>query len=200
MKTTILFIRHGQTDWNVAGRWQGFTDIPLNEVGRAQAQMLTERIADWPIKAVYSSDLSRAAETGKAVAERLGIDLLLDPAWRERGLGALEGLTRDEILEQFPYLSLPRTFIEAPGGESYLDLKHRVLQGYKRVLKEYSGEMVAVVSHGGTLRLIISHILELPERIYAPFTLDGNTGISRVVVNEDGHARLVTLNDTAHLE
>lgn len=200
MKTTILFIRHGQTDWNMAGRWQGFTDIPLNTVGRAQAQMLAARVAAWPIKAIYSSDLERAAETGRVMAQKLSVPITLDAAWRERGLGQLEGLTREEIREQFPHLSLPRTFIEAPGGESYLDLKKRVIEGYKRIVWEHTGEMVAVVSHGGTLRLVISHILELPERIYAPFTLDGNTGISRVVIDEEGHAHLVTLNDTAHLE
>lgn len=200
MKTTILFIRHGQTDWNMAGKWQGFTDIPLNAVGRAQAEMLAVRVATWPIKAVYSSDLERAAETGRVIAQKLAIPITLDAAWRERGLGQLEGLTREEIREQFPHLSLPRTFIEAPGGESYLNLKKRVIEGYKRIVREHTGEMVAVVSHGGTLRLVISHILELPERIYAPFTLDGNTGISRVVIDEEGHAHLVTLNDTAHLE
>ena len=201
MKTTILFVRHGQTDWNVAGRWQGFTDIPLNEVGKRQAELVARRMGGWPIGAIYTSDLSRAAETARTIAAAHdGLDVVVDPAWRERGLGELEGLTKGEIREQYPHLSLPRTFIEAPGGESYVDLQRRVLVAYRRILAEHAGETVVVVSHGGTLRTVISHILELPERIYAPFTLNGNTGISRVTVDEEGHGQLVTLNDTAHLE
>ena len=198
--TTFLFIRHGQTEWNAQGRWQGFTDIPLNETGRAQAQALAKRLASWPLNAVYSSDLVRAAETAQALATPHNLQPILDAHWRERGLGQLEGLTQPEIRQKFPYLVLPRTYIEAPEGESYEKLQKRVLAGYKKLLRQHGqGETVAVVSHGGTLRMIISHVLGLPERLYAPFTLDGNTGITRVVLRE-GHADLTLLNDTAHLE
>ncbi|MCP5095378.1 MAG: histidine phosphatase family protein, partial [Chloroflexi bacterium] len=79
MTTTLLLIRHGQTDWNVAGRWQGHADIPLNEIGKAQANALAERLADWPIKAIYRSDLMRCVQTATAVSNTTGITPIYNP-------------------------------------------------------------------------------------------------------------------------
>lgn len=200
-KTTIILIRHGETDWNLAGRWQGNTDIPLNDTGRQQARMLARRLKAnrWPIDAIYSSDLLRAAETAQIAAEKLHLPVQLDAQWRERGLGILEGLTRREISEKYPYMVLPRTFIEAPESESYASLKRRVVLALEEILRQHDGETVAVVSHSGTLRVLISYILELPEKIYAPFSLRGNTGLSRIII--DGElAQLNLLNDTSHIE
>lgn len=200
-KTTIVLIRHGETDWNVARRWQGSTDIPLNATGRAQAQMLARRLKAnrWPIDAIYSSDLSRAAETAQIVGARINLPVHLDSSWRERGLGVIEGLTRREISKKYPHMVLPRTFIEAPESESYGALKMRVVKALRQILNQHDGQTIAVVSHSGTLRVLISTILELPEKIYAPFSLRGNTGLSRIVIDED-QAQLNLLNDTSHIE
>ena len=200
MTTTLLFIRHGQTDWNVQGRWQGFTDIPLNETGRGQAHALAKRLASWPLDVIYSSDLSRAAETAAILAAPHGLTPILTPAWRERGLGALEGMTAEDIHRHYPYLLLPRTFIEAPQSESYEKLAKRVVKAYKTLVRQHKGQTAAVITHGGTLRILVSHVLDLPGRLYAPFALNGNTGITRVVVDKKGQATLTLLNDTAHLE
>ena len=100
--TTILLARHGETDWNAVGRWQGHTDRPLTELGRRQAAELAERLADVELDAVYSSDLLRAVETAEPVAKRLGLPLQTLPELREVDVGTWAGLTRDEVAERFP--------------------------------------------------------------------------------------------------
>src|SRR6476659_10216608 len=92
---TLILVRHGETDWNAAGRLQGHTDRPLNDYGRTQAKRLAEQLAGDGIAAIYASDLSRARET----AESLGLPVLVDPDLREKNWGSWEGLTSDERLE-----------------------------------------------------------------------------------------------------
>lgn len=197
--TTIILIRHGQTDWNVERRWQGKTDVPLNATGRAQARALAARLTTWPIENIYSSDLSRAVDTAQVLADAVNVELMIEPGWRERDLGELEGLTREEIQDKFPHLALPRQFIEARGGETYILFKQRIVDTFKRIMDKHEGETSVVVSHSAALRVLVSHILELPDRIYAPFSLGGNTGISRIVIDH-GRAQLNLLNDTSHIE
>src|SRR5438876_6792690 len=100
--TTLILARHGETDWNRDGRCQGHADPPLNERGREQALELAELLADEPIEAVYSSDLRRAHETARIVADRKGLDVIVDPQLRERDVGHWSGLTAAEIEERFP--------------------------------------------------------------------------------------------------
>lgn len=196
--TTIIFVRHGLTDWNVEGRWQGYTDIPLNATGRAQARAAAQRIAKWPVEAIYTSDAKRAAETAEIIGRAMSMEPIRDKAWRERYLGELEGLTTKQIQEKYPHLVLSRAFIDAPGGETYEQLRHRVLESWEELLEDHEGNTILIVSHGGTLRLIISHVLGLPDRFYAPFWF-GNTGITKVVVHGDGRTQVTVLNDTSHL-
>ncbi|MFK7800551.1 MAG: histidine phosphatase family protein [Anaerolineae bacterium] len=196
--TTIILIRHGQTDWNLQGRWQGDTDIPLNATGKAQARALSARLVSWPIENLYSSDLQRAAETAATLGDSLGLEPILDAGWRERNLGELEGLTRVEIAEKYPHLTLPRQFVETREGEIYTVFKKRVVSAFARIMEKHTGQTTAVVSHSASLRVLISHVLEIPDRIYAPFSLGGNTGLSRVVIKE-GWAQLTLLNDTSHI-
>lgn len=196
--TTIILIRHGQTDWNLEGRWQGASDIPLNATGRAQARALAARLTTWPIENIYSSDLVRAVDTAQTLADAVGVELIIEKGWRERNLGELEGLTKGEIQEKHPHLALPRQFIEAKGGETYIQFKRRIVATFESIMAKHEGETTVVVSHSAALRVLVSYILEIPDRIYAPFSLGGNTGISRIVI-EDGHAQLNLLNDTSHI-
>jgi broad specificity phosphatase PhoE len=97
----IFLARHGETEWNRSGRWQGKTDIPLSELGCAQARMLAARLRDRGVAEIHTSDLSRARETAEIVAAALGIThISLDPRLRERGFGCFEGLTREECAER----------------------------------------------------------------------------------------------------
>jgi probable phosphoglycerate mutase len=140
--TTLLLVRHGETDWNAEGRLQGHTDRPLNDHGRRQAAALAERLADDDIDAVYASDLARARETAEILAERLGLPVVTDPDLRERNWGNWEGLTGTER-DRVEYVGEDR---EAHGA--------RVIQAVRRIAAQHPGERIVVVTHGGSLRRI----------------------------------------------
>jgi broad specificity phosphatase PhoE len=201
MQTTILLIRHGLTDWNAEQRWQGHQDIPLNETGIDQARALARRLANWPIQALYSSDLKRAAQTADILAEAVGLQVIHDRAWRERDAGAFQGLTRAEIKIQYPeeFNAMTRGDVNTPGGEDNQELHTRAVGAFDKLLARHPGQMVAVVSHGGLLHTILLYVLGLPVGEYGRLSLRGNTGINIVEVG-DSSTRLSRLNDTAHLE
>lgn len=200
MTTTLLFVRHGQTAWNAAGRWQGHTDIPLNETGRRQAKALASRLSTWPVKAIYSSDLLRAAQTASILGITTGLEPIVDAAWRERNGGIFEGKTADELRDTQP--EALRRFLagetEPLGGESNIELSRRVRLAFEAVADRHNGEMSAVVSHGGSLSALISHLLGFPPEKRAPISLRGNTGLTIIEI-DDSRPRLTLLNDTCHL-
>lgn len=201
MKTTLILIRHGLTDWNAEGRWQGHEDIPLNETGIAQAQALAGRLASWPIEILYSSDLKRAAQTASIVGSALGMQPILDPTWRERDVGAFQGLTRAEIELKFPQAFSKKEvgIVDHPSVEDSHALYDRAVDAYRALVERHAGQVIAVVTHGGFLHTILLHVLGLPVGHYSRLSLRGNTGISTVEIS-NGQARLTRLNDTAHLE
>ena len=201
MKTTVILVRHGLTDWNSQARWQGQRDIPLNETGLRQGQAVAKRLAGQPIDALYTSDLQRAARTAAFIEDELGLTAINDPAWRERDFGAFEGLTMPEIASRFPreYQEMQRGIFAPPGGEDDLALHKRATGAFEQLVSRHPGQTVAVVSHGGTLSRIIAHILGLPAESHGRLSLRGNTGISIIEANDDRRT-LVVLNDTAHLE
>lgn len=148
--TTILLARHGETDWNRAGRFQGWADPPLNELGRAQARELAARLADDPFDAVYSSDLRRAHETALIVAEPHGVPVIADRGLREVDVGSWSGLTRQEIDERFPGH-------ERHDGETREAHTERVVGALERIARSHRGERILVVSHGGSLGALRRH-------------------------------------------
>lgn len=200
MTTTVLLVRHGQTDWNATGRWQGHTNVPLNEVGRRQAEALALRLSSWPVRAIYSSDLLRAAQTAEIVGATLGLEPILETAWRERKGGLFEGKTKEELHETHP--EALRLFLEGNaeplGGESNTALSKRVSLAFEDAIQRHEGEMIAVVSHGGALAALVSHVLGIDPDKRAPLSLRGNTGLTIVEVS-DSIPRITLLNDTCHL-
>jgi probable phosphoglycerate mutase len=152
MATTILLARHGETDWNAARRVQGHTDVPLNERGREQARALAEELADEPLEAVYASDLLRAHETARIVAERKGLHVTVLPELRERNFGTWEGLTDVEVFERFPQ-ARTGTWGDAETRE---ELSHRILAALRRIAERHPDGRVLVVAHGGPLRAALS--------------------------------------------
>jgi len=159
---TLFLARHGETEWNRVGRWQGNTDIPLSEVGRAQARQLAERLRDRNVTEIFSSDLSRARETAEIVAEALGVTRLrLDPRLRERGFGCFEGLTREECEERHAevwasYLADRRTV--PPGAEPQAQVVARVVAALTAVAESDLTGHVLVVSHGAAIRSFVHTI------------------------------------------
>jgi broad specificity phosphatase PhoE len=163
-----LFIaRHGETEWNRVGRWQGNTDIPLSEVGRAQARALAASLRGKGIAAVHASDLLRASETATIIARELdlagsGVDARL----RERGFGCFEGLTREECAQRYPdawasYMADRRT--TPPGGEPHADVAARMLAALTVIAsaRRDEGEASLVISHGGAIRSFIHAVTGL---------------------------------------
>ncbi len=146
--TTLLLVRHGETDWNADGRLQGQTDRPLSDYGRRQARQLAEELVDEELEAIYASDLARARETADIVGERLGLPVALDPQLREKDWGTWEGLTAVE-----------RDRVEFV-GESTEAHSERMLHALRRISERHPGDArVLVVTHGGSMRRIQSAVL-----------------------------------------
>ena len=143
--TTLLLVRHGETDWNADGRLQGHTDRPLSDYGRRQARELAGQLEDEgeELEAIYSSDLARARETAEIVAGRLGLPVVLDADLREKDWGTWEGLTAVE-----------RDRVEFV-GESAEAHQERILRALRRIAERHPGDRrVLVVTHGGSMRRV----------------------------------------------
>lgn len=156
--TRILLARHGETEWNRLGRWQGHADPPLNDLGRRQAETLAEQLAGDTVSAVYSSDLRRARDTARIVAERIGVVVTEDRALREIDVGSWSGLTRDEVRERFPE-GYARWLAGDIGhdGETRDELARRVVPAVESIAHDHPDETVLVVSHGGVIRALRRH-------------------------------------------
>jgi 2,3-bisphosphoglycerate-dependent phosphoglycerate mutase len=145
--TTILLARHGETDWNREGRFQGHADPPLNEAGRKQAERLAEALEDERPDAVYASDLRRAFETAEIVAERLGLPVGREKGLREIDVGSWQGLTREQIDRR------------DWDGETYEQHRERVVGALRQIGAKHPRGRVVVVAHGGCLRRIQEVVL-----------------------------------------
>jgi broad specificity phosphatase PhoE len=140
--TTLLLVRHGETDWNAVGRLQGHTDRSLSDYGRRQARQLAEELVDEELDAIYASDLARARETAEIAGERLGVPVVLDADLREKDWGSWEGLTAVE-----------RDRVEFV-GESTETHQQRMLRALRRIAERHPGGRVLVVTHGGSMRRV----------------------------------------------
>jgi broad specificity phosphatase PhoE len=152
--TTILLARHGETDWNRQGRFQGHADPPLNETGRAQAAELAAELEGVELAAVYSSPLGRALETAQVVAAEHGLEPVAVDALREVNVGSWEGLTRAEVEARFPE-QLARWLDYDQGwedGESYEEMGRRVVAALLELAAAHEDERILAVTHGGPIR------------------------------------------------
>jgi probable phosphoglycerate mutase len=153
--TTLLLARHGETDWNREGRYQGWADPPLNEAGREQARRLRDQLRETPFDAVYSSDLRRAHETAEIVAAPHDVPVIADPGLREIDVGSWSGLTHAELEQRFPGA-------ERPDGETREQHLARVLATVERIARVHPGERLLIVTHGGSMRALRSHASDEP--------------------------------------
>ena len=158
MSTRICFIRHGETDWNVARRIQGQIDVELNETGRGHALAMAFNAGHYDFSAVYSSDLLRAVETAKRVAERRGLEVQTLPQLRERHFGIFQGLTAEEGLQLYPAAQCWYTGrdvnYEFGTGESLLTFAERVQEAVATLTRHHPGQTIAAVSHAGVLEIV----------------------------------------------
>ena len=166
--TIILLARHGQSDWNATRRWQGHADRPLTAKGRAQAHALAERLAHIELDGVYSSDLRRAAETARAVADAQGLEVIELQELREVDVGSWSGLTREEAEEGFPE-GFARWRDGFPGwddGEDYDEMAQRVIGAVIEIALANENGRTLVVSHGGPIRALHAAALGLDVHEY----------------------------------
>lgn len=178
MKTTVILWRHGQTDFNVQGRFQGQSDIPLNEVGQQQAADAAARLADFAPELIVSSDLVRAAVTADHLAQRLELPVARDPRLRETAFGEWEGHSRDEIAQRWPtelHEWLSGADIAPPGGESRSESGARVATAITEIVASAEASVIAIVAHGAVLR-----------------------GASEVLLGMTGAGRLSVLGNCGH--
>lgn len=199
--TRIVAIRHGQTAWNAESRLQGQLDIPLNPLGRAQAARLAEALRDEGLELVVSSDLGRAADTARALAEPLALPLHFDPGLRERGFGTMEGRTFQQIDEETPdwgrrWRGRDPDF-EPPGGERLSDFYSRSIAAVEALARAHAGRSIALVTHGGVLDCLYRAAARIELQAGRTWQL-GNAAINRLLHTPEGFV-LVGWNDHQHL-
>jgi alpha-ribazole phosphatase len=196
----LILVRHGETDWNRQKRFQGQIDIPLNGRGKWQAQQVAQALESLIIQKVFSSDLLRARATAELIAGFCGCVVQTDSRLREKGFGVWESLTYAEIKEwdadgYTRWREDPSAYTP-PGGEELEATAMRVAQVWKEI-ETMEVETVVLVSHGGTLRILLRQLLGLTPDSYWQIKLD-NASLSYLEICPAGN-QLVLLNDTRHL-
>ena len=200
--TRIVAVRHGETVWNAEMRMQGQLDTPLSARGRWQAARVGTALAGERIDAVIASDLARAFETARAIADRAGLVVGTDAALRERSFGVFEGHTYADIDERWP-AEAARWRRHDPdfgpaGGETFRAFSARAVAAATRIAAAHAGRSIAIVTHGG--------VLDCLYRAASCIALDaprswqlGNAAINRLLYTPRGFT-LVGWSDTSHLE
>lgn len=207
MTTTLTLIRHGHTDWNGLGRYQGHAPTPLSERGQAQARHLAAGLAadlrtDDRLTMLHSSDLLRCRQTVAPLAEALALPVRYDARFRETNYGHWQGLTRDEIAAYDPahnaaFRADPQHVV-IPGGESYGMMAARVLAGLADLLADLLagaiGAHILLVTHGGPIREILRHY-----GLWGGGLPSGNASRTVLEIDADGQAAVVLAADVSHL-
>jgi len=202
MTTRLCIVRHGETAWNAEHRVQGQLDVPLNAIGQAQALAAAKVLAREKFDVIYSSDLSRARQTAAPTAERLSMQVAIDPALRERHYGIFERLTYAEIKEKFPE-DYARFHARDPDydfrtGESLKDFSARSIAVVSKIAKECEGQSILVFTHGGVLDYLYRFITGLSLSAERDFGIP-NAGLNRVEVTSAAW-QIRAWADVAHLD
>jgi alpha-ribazole phosphatase len=156
--TIVHFIRHGETEWNVTGRIQGQSDVPLSPRGHQQACELADRLSGSAIGEIWSSDLQRALDTARPIAARLGLEVHVTPALRERDFGDNEGKHDEEVFPLRPLAFWRDPDTTHPNGESRRDVWNRVAAFLDELLADPRAEEIALVTHGGPIRNGVAYL------------------------------------------
>lgn len=197
----LLLTRHGQTDWNIAGRYQGQSDIPLNPTGCEQAEALAKRLSAEAIHAIYSSDLSRAKDTAQAIAKFHQIEVQTDSRWRELNFGEWEGMTYQEMSAHSPDVfskwMIDPQHTSTPNGETLDELSKRVASAFDEIKNKHKDQTVLVVSHSGALQALLATLLGIDLNRYWRLKIS-QASLSELAAYED-NSILNLLNDVSHL-
>jgi len=199
----LILVRHGETPWNVTLQYQGQANVPLNERGREQALRAAARLTRYGVTRLYSSDLARAWQTAEVIGTTIGLTPVAIPELREIDVGQWEGFTPEELYRRFPdhmaeYRRDPARTVRL-GGESYAQLQARALIALQQIQDQHQpGDIVAAVSHGGTIRALLCHVIGLDLDRFGRMWID-NGSLTELRLGRNGW-RLMRLNDNAHVE
>jgi probable phosphoglycerate mutase len=203
--TRLYLVRHGQSAGNAEGRFGGHSATPLSDLGREQARLTAEALARENINAIYSSDLLRTMQTAEPLAELLNIPVVPTPAFRERHVGVLEGLTFDESKIAHPrdYYALVNRNIHhvITNGESYRHLLRRATGELRDILRTHQGQKIAVFSHTGVICFLTLNLIGAIQRHtkQTPWLVTSNCGINRFEIRGRNNVRVMAMNDIRHL-
>lgn len=201
--TKLYLVRHGETAWNANGRFQGHSDVPLSNLGRQQAEKLALSLKQTKIDAFYSSDLSRAMETAKIAAKEHGGQVNYLPDLREINFGVWEGLTLDQISQNYGNLNVRWRAnpldTKIPQGEKLLDVAVRCQRAINEIINQHAGETVLVASHGGVIRILVANALGFDLNHFWKLRLD-NVSLTILEYYGQQKAILELFNDTCHLK
>lgn len=200
-RTQLIIVRHGETEWNIAKIRQGHLDSALTSKGLAQAKALAQRLARERFSALYSSDLGRAVQTAREIANLTGHEIATDARLRERHLGIFQGLNAEEILMKYPeerrLLRTNGPDYVIPGGESMRQQVQRNVDYLDSLAAKHEGETVVVVTHGGVVSGFFRHTLSIP--LDAPRRFEFVNACLNVFAQEEGNWLLLTWGDVSHL-
>lgn len=198
---TLYFIRHGQSEANLQGIIQGHAEFPLSDLGKKQASLVGEWMANVHLDNIYSSDLQRAMLTAEEIAKHQPISAKPLEMVREVGLGPLEGKTRKQMSVEYPTLQ-PNALLTSgiEGTETVEAVTQRCSSLVDKLLRDYNNKTVAIISHGGFISIMLMYLIAGDQwhGLKRPFVI-GNTGVTKVELGDEGSVKLHFTNGMEHL-
>jgi probable phosphoglycerate mutase len=202
MDTELYLVRHGETEWNTLGKFQGCTDISLSDNGIQQAELLKHKFHN-QFDYIYSSPLCRAVQTADIICQDTDKKTIIKQDLREINFGEWEGLTIEQIKENYPVQfynwSMDEEIAELVGGDlSLKNASNRVTSAINDIVKKHAGKRIIIVSHGGIIKTALIGLMDWKMTMYKKLFLD-NTSVSKIVFRQDFTPILIRLNDISHL-
>jgi probable phosphoglycerate mutase len=202
MNTTIIAVRHGETEWNSIGKQQGHLNSDLTELGIRQAQAIANGLSKFSIDEFYCSDLGRAVQTAEIISQITGKEFVPNARLREQNLGILQGLTRTAFESRYPeeyshFISNDPDY-RIPGGESIRDRFSRCINCIEDISKTHCGKSILIITHGGVLMSFIHKALGIPLTQKRTFSLL-NGSINIFSISEKMEWRLEIWGDINHM-
>ncbi len=202
MTTRLILVRHGQTEWNRVGRARGRIDIALNETGLAQAQAVAQRVAAFPLAAIYSSPLKRAMETARPAAQKSGLTVQPLEGLIDIDYGDWGGRSPAEVAEMYPDLyhqwhHSPH-LVTFPAGESLDEVRSRTLAAVQEIALSHQAQTVLLVAHQVVNKVLVCALLGLDNSHF--WRIQQDNGCINIFDYEEGEFKAVLINDTCHLE
>lgn len=203
MSTRIYFVRHGESESNLIHQFAGSLDMPLTCKGRAQATATADFLSEMPFTAVYTSDLSRAYETGQHIADKKGIPLIPDRRLREIFAGDWEGETYSDLELKFPdSYGVWRTQIglaQCPAGESVMQLQQRIKDCVDEIVLRHPNQTICITTHATPIRVMECLWAQTPLTLMHTIPWVGNASVTIAEYSEPEKARLLERDITDHL-